>query len=323
MITKLRLQLMPFVLSLAPLIGYTQFYPSLNASWCASDQFAEYYYHLADDPDTLISGLVYQRVREIQVWEYPPNPPEVFQSTLHIRSTLEGKGYIIPPDSSTEFLVGDVGAQPGDTLRDVLIGGPFGSDWSETWLLDIVVDSIVSVTNLGVTVTRHYVHEVTFWNPDDSSPYNFFAWRFYWQEGMGSSHGLILRMELALGGYYGLSCAVVSDSVVFNHFETPTPEPWGVLPGGQACCSPLNVGITNAEYNAASGTSAYPNPSSGLFRLWGMAGTKDVLVFDPQGRQVLRTRGQEIDLSGHAPGLYTALIQSSAGRQAVRLAVER
>ena len=175
---------------------------------------------------------------------------------------------------------------------DVLIGGPFGSDWSETWLLDIVVDSIVSVTNLGVTVTRHYVHEVTFWNLDDSSPYNFFAWRFYWQEGMGTSHGLILRMELALGGYYGLSCAVVSDSVVFNHFETPTPEPWGVLPGGQACCSPLNVGITNAECNAASGTSAYPNPSSGLFRLWGMAGTKDVLVFDPKAAKYCAPAGK-------------------------------
>ncbi len=46
-------------------------------------------------------------------------------------------------------------------------------------------------------------------------------------------------------------------------------------------------------------------------------------VYDAQGCQVASVLATEIDLSEHPPGLYTAVITTAQGSQAVRLVVVR
>jgi len=46
-------------------------------------------------------------------------------------------------------------------------------------------------------------------------------------------------------------------------------------------------------------------------------------VYDPHGREVLRTREKTIDLGAHPPGVYTAVVTTAQGRQAVRLVLLR
>lgn len=306
--------------------SYGQFYPSSDATWCARIFSGERYRHLlSQHPDTFIAGHVYQLVRTdwcasgCSLWS-----TQSFDSlsTCLIRSTPDGKGYIRAFTDTTEYLVGDLAAQPGDTVNNILILGP---DWWQ-WefgprpTYSVVVDSIVDFTRLGVTVRRHFIHEVSFWNPDDSFPYNFLPWRFYWQQGMGTSHGLILRMDNALSDNYTLECAFTGDTTVFTwYFEGPDVPPWGYPPGGPACCAPWNVGV--AEHSTEPGV-ATENPSTGLFRL-NATTPINVAVFDAQGRLVTSVPGNEIDLTAQPPGVYIAVVSNTGGRTAIRLVVMR
>jgi hypothetical protein len=82
------------------------------------------------------------------------------------------------------------------------------------------------------------------------------------------------------------------------------------------CLIHLNVDELAIESHAVS---VHPNPSTGLFNLTSTGFPVHVLVLDIQGREVLRTRDRTLDLTGHLPGFYTAVVSTEQGRQSVRL----
>ncbi|HRD54520.1 MAG TPA: T9SS type A sorting domain-containing protein [Flavobacteriales bacterium] len=308
-----------------PLPGSGQFFPIAEATWCAyQDGNVRYRHLLSANPDTIVDGQVYQLARNYICYANCPNwSLENFEylSTTLIRSSPDGKGHIRGFGDTTEYLVGDLTAAVGDTVPGVLIFGPNWWDWDFSPArptYSVVVDSIVHIERWGVTVTRHFVHELTVWNADVSS--SFDPRKFFWQQGMGTSHGLVLRMDAALGGYYALDCAMTGDSTVFSwYFPGPDLPPWGYPPGGPACCAPWDVGIGEHLFNQRFVSE---NPSTGLFRLNTTAPIA-VEVFDAQGRAIAAIRANELDLSAHPPGLYTAVVTTAQGRQAIRLMVVR
>jgi hypothetical protein len=276
------------------------------------------------NPDTLVDGEVYHAVKnymcleDCSLWSVENH---VFLSTALIRSDTEGRGFIRGSGDTIDYLVGDLSAGPGDTVRDVLI---LDGSWF-TWenglrpTFDVVVDSIVVVERWGVSVTRHFLHEVTFWNPDVASS-SFNPRRFFWQVAMGTSHGLVLSMDASMGGFYMLECVTTGDSTVLSwYFSGSDFPPWGYPPGGPACCAPWDVGIGEHLFNQRFVSE---NPSTGLFRLNTTAPIA-VEVFDAQGRAIAAIRANELDLSAHPPGPYTAVVTTAQGRQAIRLMVVR
>ena len=79
-------------------------------------------------------------------------------------------------DSLAEYLTGDVAAIPGDTVRNVLVQNTIPD--CPLWIVDmtdVVVDSVVSLSNQGVTVIRHFVHTPCYLNSNGQ----FFPNRFY------------------------------------------------------------------------------------------------------------------------------------------------
>nr|MBP9161481.1 T9SS type A sorting domain-containing protein [Flavobacteriales bacterium] len=64
-----------------------------------------------------------------------------------------------------------------------------------------------------------------------------------------------------------------------------------------------------------------PNPSTGIFMI-GIP-TPSTTVYTSTGQQVWKGTGNTIDLSSQPPGVYTAVVATERGRQAVRLVVVR
>nr|NQU91799.1 T9SS type A sorting domain-containing protein [Bacteroidota bacterium] len=59
----------------------------------------------------------------------------------------------------------------------------------------------------------------------------------------------------------------------------------------------------------------YPNPTTGLFSIWGLSPDGDVKIFDMHGQQIQSTIGKigngiEINLSGRQTGVYIVRIFS-------------
>jgi hypothetical protein len=310
----------------------SQFFPTRNAEWCAYSSSDGLKYWMPPEPDTLVGGLVYQKVLRFTCWSdfQPPGSCDqltgngyAYEQTILARSTPDGKGYVRAAMDTVDHLVGDIAAEVGDTVRNVLIFDDLLDVWQAPTLrpkFDVVVDSIVEVERWGVSVRRHFVHEVTFWNAVNHPPGFFIARNFFWQEGMGTSHGLVLRADTLTMTLYSLRCAMSGDSTVYSwYFGGTSTPPWGYPPGGPACCAPWDVGV--AEHTTEPSVTT-ENPSSGLFRL-NATTPINVAVFDAQGRLVTSVRGNEIDLTAQPPGVYTAVVRSAGGRAAVRLVVVR
>lgn len=333
----MRIRFQPLICSSALVLAYCplvfgQFYPLRDATWCSGNGFTAYNYHMPVEPDTAVQGRLYQKVERYSC-ELSVGPCSVtndgysYETTFLVRSAPDGKGYIRTLLDTTEFLVGDLGAQPGDTVRDVLIFNappPLYADWDEPLrpLYDVVVDSVVDVTRWDVTVSRHFVHEVTVWNPDDSAPYDFYPFEFFWQRGMGTSHGLVLRMRTSLSYNYLLGCAVSADSTTFSWYGVGDIPPWGYPPGGPPCCTPWDVGFP--EDGGAMGSFVNPNPSDGRFTIV-KPSAESIAVLNAHGSIVLHMPpyAGTIDLSTHPPGVYTAVLNARTGLFAKRLVVVR
>lgn len=325
---------LPFILSflIAGLQTLGQFFPTRNAEWCAWSSSVGLKYWMPTEPDTLVGGLVYQKVLRFTCLSdfQPPGSCDqltgngyAYEQTILARSTPDGKGYVRAAMDTVDHLVGDIAAEVGDTVRNVLIFDDLLDVWQTPSLrpkYDVVVDSIVPVERWGVSVRRHFVHEVTFWNAVNQPPGFFIARRFFWQEGMGTTCGLVLRADTLTMTLYSLRCAMSGDSTVYSwYFGGTSSPPWGYPPGGPACCAPWNVGVP--EYSTEAGIAS-ENPSTGIFRL-NATTPIEVMVLDAQGRLVTSVRGNELDLSAHPPGLYTAVVTTAQGRQAMRLMVVR
>lgn len=127
----------------------------------------------------------------------------------------------------------------------------------------------------------------------------------WWVEGVGGTGGLLSTIGSgSVSVYTNMVCMQYNDSI------------W---PGG----SPGYCWPTSIDEHLRSRVLVHPNPSSNSFTLSIGSDLFSVAVFDPQGREVLRTRERSIDLTGHAAGLYTAVVTTEQGRQAVRLVLQR
>ncbi|HPF89716.1 MAG TPA: T9SS type A sorting domain-containing protein [Flavobacteriales bacterium] len=275
-----------------------QYYPDSNAVWCLwtapFDPGYNIQLRMGAEPDTLILGQAYKKITEHNDFGGVWNSMDVF----YVRNGEDGKGYMFLLDSMAEYVTGDVNAVAGDTVHDVIIRTP-----NSYFLRDLVVDSVVALSNGGVDVVRHYA-ELTF-GPTD-----------FWQAGAGAATGPCL-VQPGLAGYLPL-CIVGRDTVQYNIENTDQG-----LPGGPPCCADFALGSAPSASLPAEMMQVHPNPSSGPFYLLGTMQLFEAHVFDTQGRLLFRTNRREIDLSEQAPGLYTALVQYSTGQQTFRLVVAR
>jgi hypothetical protein len=262
---------------------------------------------MGPEPDTLILGRVYQRIDEyndalgFETWQ--------FVKRSYVRSDTSGKGYLFLLDSMQEYLTADVNALAGDTVYNVLTATSwgFGQDY---WLNRVIVDSVVVFTNNDVSVTRRFVSR-----PEWGLSYPTSA-QIFWQTGMGNGYGPVL-IESVASSFQLLLCLREQDTYVYSsQFGVP------YLPGIPCDC-PLEapLGVEDLSHTGRP-IVVSPNPSSGFFELSSPA-IRTIEVRDMQGRVITVSQGSRIDLSVHPPGVYAAVFTTSAGRQAVRLVVER
>jgi len=272
-----------------------QFYPETQACWYGTDDDGgppnyDVIYQMGLSPDTLINSVVYKRIKEYRDYAYT--------RTYWVRSDPNGRGYAYLPDSAAEYLTGDLAAQEGDTVHDVLWSNTYQSG-IDYFLADMVVDSVVSLSNAGVTVTRHWVTLGVGWPS-----------QLFWQAGMGLRTGPMLELS---GAFW--SCIVV-DTVMFGGI-TGLPGPIGVEP-----CSPFDMGSGFNERSGLVELKAVPNPSSGLFEIAG-GPEYPFTVINSQDKVVLTGTSSLIDLRGHPVGLYTAIVSTMHGQHPLRLVVLR
>ena len=278
-----------------------RFYPDSNTIWCGIDDLGgpplfDFQLEMGADPDTVINGVVYKRIVEYNnsggSWGW--------RCTHFVRNGEGGKGYVYNPVLMEEYLTGDVGAVPGDTVHNVAEYNPPGSVGGAAsyyvrpfW----VIDSVGTYSNDGVTVTRHYMFsEPNLW---------------FWQAGMGASGGPMIRTRGFIRGCQR------SDTVQFNIFQSG-------LPGGDPLCGPTITGFADSSGLIPDPGLIYPNPSDGRFNLMDPVHSGST-VYDMWGSVVLDLMpySREIDLSGHPPGVYLAIFNDGATRKVQRLVVVR
>lgn len=289
-----------------------QFYPDSLANWClynnASPDGMYYVMHQPGGPDTTIESTTYKRIDAILIngaW------PLCFDR-YYVRSDADGKGYMFIPDLGYEVMTGDLNAEEGDTLHDVLVADGTASCQDVIYasgscilaLADLVVSSIDTITALGVTVVRHQLEPTSC--PNALGP-------VFWQAGIGTAHGPLLILSIGLA-HIDLQHASVGNTCYYNWSTSPQG-----LPGGPACCVVLPDGINDV---ASETVSIHPIPSPGLFRL---SGSRDPMfrVLDQHGHEVVWGQGNVIDLSASPAGVYTAMITNAHTRQVIRLIVVR
>ncbi|HOY29364.1 MAG TPA: T9SS type A sorting domain-containing protein [Flavobacteriales bacterium] len=276
-----------------------QFYPNGDARWCGRDDDGsppgyDVNYQMNADPDTLIGEQVYKRIHEYRDYE--------LTRVYYVRSDASGKGYAYIPDSSAEYLTGDLSAQAGDTVRNVLWSNTYQSG-IDYFVRDMVVNSIETLTNEGVTVERHYVRHVT---DPLFHPFQF------WQSGMGTTYGPMLELT---GSAWA---CMVGDTAMYNmENDNGLPGPIGVQ-----LCSVIDQGNVITGSDQVGGTVVHPNPSYGLFHI-ATPSPMLLIVCDMHGREVLHLPpySRDIDLSLHPPGIYTVLQNTGQGRSVQRLVV--
>lgn len=303
-----------------------QLYPERDAHWCGMDASwspdAHYELYMDSDPDTVIEKKSYKRVLEYRSFSYSPENVWLLHRKHYVRSALDGMGYIFLLDSMAEYPTGNSVAQAGDTVHDIIVEQNLidcGASDGSFGLVDIIVDSVIVLTNEGVTVERFYVHTPCF----NSSNGSFNANNFFWQTGIGHSTGVFLKMNPGLSPT-GIFCATASDTLYLGSGVSD----WHILlPGGEPCC--ISV-LTNVEEKTRySMLSIYPNPSSGIFtteipELKGSA-PYQFMILDAMGRSVFSTTTKSTrivtDLSGHV-GIFFVVVESEGSRWTTRVLLE-
>ena len=288
-----------------------QAYPDSSASWCFSDfnnsEFTRIQMILGPDPDTVIAGQTYKRILEY-IMNGSFDHSELVQR-FYVRSDTTGKGYVMLLDSMQEYLAVDVAANAGDTIPNVLTSYTWGPD-PDYEIRTVVVDSVLLLENNGITVNRLFIHAIG-WEP--LVPY--VGYYMFWQSGIGGSTGPLLQLEMIYGNT-NPDCLRLHDTYVYSE-QSGNPG----LPGIPCDCSLLPVGIE--ELHSAMTAFITPNPSTGQFILVLAQKAKSIAVYSATGQQIWQGSGNTIDLTTQPPGVYTAVVATERGRQAVRLVVVR
>ncbi len=307
-----------FIALIFSLVSSAQFYPAATANWCIWDggyplgpnNSPNRHLTMEEDADTLISGHSYQRIVQYNYSDYnEPAVPWFYASTFYVRSGSSGKGFLYLPDSAAEYLTGDLSAIVDDTVHDVLVLYLDPSCGWDFQITDAIVDSIVMITHGEVTVQRHYVHTPCY----SSTNFDFIPSLSFWQAGYGASNGPFLTFSNLLA-LIGPACVVADGEFVYSAWS----EPQG-MPGTPCNCPDVDLGV--AEFNRDEAAYFSPNPSTGLFHI--NHTTRQVSIYNAQGRLLFQTHGPVVDLNAYPPGVYTAVVQTAKGSSALRLVVMR
>jgi hypothetical protein len=264
------------------------------------------------DPDTLIGGTSYKKVNAIG----NASGSYEFIGEYYVRSDPSGKGYLYLPSIGVEVLTGDVATQVGDTVQDVLV-----AVWNApgfTFLFrDLVVDSVVLLSNEGVSVTRHYLDPTPI---DQFNPFNPISpSQVFWQAGMGTAYG-----PFVIGSSSFYQC-VVNDTMQYDISNDGLPGPGGA---GQLCWQ-LNLATPETAMRGQVGLKISPNPVADdlVIELVGSAAHRGgrLALYDPTGRVVLEAQlqgpGVVLDVSP-MNGFYTVVIESEATRMIERVIIQ-
>jgi hypothetical protein len=297
----MRAVLLSALVLMTSVVSNAQFYPSANAVWCGGDDNGgppgfNVQFQMGIFPDTLINATGYKKISEYN----SATGQFILIRDYYVRSDPNGRGYVYLPDSMAEFLTGDIFAESGDTVRNVLFAVS-GESYVSYLLEDFIVDSVVQLSNAGVTVTRQYLDPTGF-NPLGAS-------QVFWQAGMGTSFGPVME------GSGGFVLCGVGNAIQYDLGNNGLPGPDNV---GEICW-PIS---TNVNEGCVDKKPVFiPNPSTGIFTI-GIP-TPSTTVYTSTGQQVWKGTGNTIDLSSQPPGVYTAVVATERGRQAVRLVVVR
>ncbi len=293
-------------------VGQGSAYPSADAGWCVLDYSSPpnggwIWLDMTETPDTVIDGTVYQRV---QSYKESGNQAYPWFWTYYVRSAPDGKGYVYLLDSLAEYMTIDLGALVGDTVFQVLAfdntqNCPDQVSNSGFLFMDLIVVDIDTITNLGVSVVRHdllpaYCTELI-------GPY-------FWQEGLGTSEGIITGVTSGLSEVR-LRSGAINDTCFYNG-----PGNEYALLGGPSCCTVIPTAI--AEPGGPTLVQAVPNPSNGVFNIQAPVGSV-ITVRDARSRVLFTGKEQVIDLSRYPAGCYFATVVSGKSVANLRLVVAR
>ncbi len=282
---------------------YAQFYPIRNACWRLDDQGsmsqAAVLMWMPQEPDTLILGQTYKRIKEYGASDWAT--PLVQFNEHFVRSAEDGKGYVYLPDHLEEFLTGDVSAQQGDTVYDVFVANSLCEIPGAVVLVDVIVDSVIVHENDGIEIIRHYVHTPCY----DGENASFHRHRFFWQAGIGTSAGPFMQIRPGLSPI-DLLCARVDSIVLYG---------LGGLPGGPfTCCYPIALDVGNAD-SVSGSLEGWPNPAFNTLHVRSeLCGESIIRLYDSTGRLVRSApmRGEVISFDVTTlSGLYTVVQEGS------------
>jgi hypothetical protein len=286
-----------------------QFYPEANAVWCGQDDDGgppgfHVQFQMGATPDTLINGAVYKKIQEFNDesgnWTY--------KRSHYVRSDSNGMGYVYLPDSTDEYVTGDLLADAGDTVHDVLSSITNSTDINY-YLSDVLVDSVVSLSNAGVAVVRRYVRGEFLGGPATT----------FWQARMGTSYGPLLEGS----GIFYLSG--VGDTIMYDLGNYGLPGPIGV----DQICWPINMGLQEVAPLSNAHLQITPNPvvDDLLIAVVGNGAGRvgRLTILDPTGRVVLTTNMQgplkELDVS-QLNGFFTVVVDADGMRMTGRVIIQ-
>lgn len=269
-------------------------FPDSNALWRMDvydgpNFLYSYAYHLEQfDHDTLIDGLQYSVLKH-------GSEGQGGSFAGGIREDVDSKVWYYHPMTDSVYLLYDFDPIQGDSIEV----------WNRGWNTTNTNTTVMYIDSIDLAINGSGVAHKWIGIKDWAAIIGGQGIAHWWIQGVGGTGGLLETPGSgSVSQYTILGCMQYNDSI------------W---PGG----SPGYCWPTSIDEHLRSRVLVHPNPSSNSFTLSIGSDLLSVAVFDPQGREVLHTRERSIDLTGYAPGLYTAVVTTKQGPQAVRLVLQR
>lgn len=240
------------------------------------------------NPDTIINSITYTKIYCDSLSRY----------NCAFRSDTTGKTFLVPHDSTNEYLVMDISKNAGDTIKNVLCYCA-----GLTPIIDICIDSVDYLKAGPYTLKKLYLSNHHYWG-------NIWDYtQLFWIEKIGTSTGFSNEVYY-LGGMMGsnewesLYCMQYNDTIYFNSGSGP-------VYGHGECYSLADIN-NNSTY---SGIKIFPNPTNGILIIDQVLQNTILSLSDIQGRLLywksLEEGKSEIDLSKFENGVYLLRLRSN------------
>lgn len=233
------------------------------------------------------------------------------------RSAADGKSWFVPRDSVNEYLIMDLGAQPGDTLanliscHDIMMLNSTVISWT---FVTYVVDSTGTFNSFNRSLKVIYGHDpLDPWNLDPE----------IWIESVGSLWGVLNCSHDGLD-YDEVQCASSADTAwLIASRPAPFAPPPITFSFANTTCPFSFYTFTTTDEFSQDAFSVWPNPVQTTLHLNGSASMTQYsyMIMDISGRMLLNgTMGMDrsIDVSELSPGNYLLEISSGESMQPIR-----